>query len=132
MWGSSGVRKSRYAEWLCRNQKYVRLGSSRDFFQDYDGETYVILDDLRSKDFSYADLLRLMDPYIHDKVAPRRYHDRKLNLEMLIITTPYSPWEFYKECDIDNRKVDKFEQLKRRIYAVHVTREFVKEVLHEE
>lgn len=132
LWGSAGVGKSRYAKWLARNDQVAILGSSRDYFQEYHGEHIVILNDLRPNDFNYADLLRLLDPYEHDKMAPRRYHDVYLNLEMLIITTPYSPWKFYQECKIDNSEVDSYEQLKRRVHAIRITDEFMKEVMPEE
>ena len=62
LWGSAGVGKSRYADFLTKNKKTAKLGSSRDYFQDYCGENYVILNDLRPNEFTYADLLRITDP----------------------------------------------------------------------
>lgn len=133
LWGSAGVGKTRYARFLLKNDDDVAiLGSSRDYFQEYHGETKVILNDLRMNDFKYQDLLRITDPYEHDKMAPRRYHDIPLNIEMLIITTPYSPSEFYKETKIDNREIDTFDQLKRRVHSIHVTKKFMKEVMPDE
>lgn len=129
VWGEAGVGKTRYARWLTRNQKVAVLGSSRDYFQEYHGERFVILNDLRPNDFKYADLLRLLDPFEIGKMAPRRYKDLPLNIEMLIITTPYSPRSFYRESFIDNRDVDTFEQLERRVHEVHLTSEFVSEIL---
>ena len=129
VWGEAGAGKTRYARWLTRNQKVAVLGSSRDYFQEYHGERFVILNDLRPNDFKYADLLRLLDPFEIGKMAPRRYKDLPLNIEMLIITTPYSPRSFYRESFIDNRDVDTFEQLERRVHEVHLTSEFVSEIL---
>lgn len=132
LWGSAGVGKSRYADYLTRNNETAKLGSSRDYFQDYHGENYVILNDLRPNEFSYADLLRITDPYQHDKSAPRRYHDLKLNLKMLIITSPYSPDYFYEYCRVDNPRIDTFQQLNRRIHAIHITPEFMEQAMPEE
>lgn len=132
LWGSAGVGKSRYADYLLRGKETAKLGSSRDYFQDYNGENYVILNDLRPNEFTYADLLRLTDPYQHDKAAPRRYHDLKLNLKVLIITSPYSPDEFYEYCHIQNYRIDTFEQLNRRIHTIHVTAELMKQVMPDE
>lgn len=129
LWGAAGVGKTRYAKWLAKNDKVAILGSSRDYFQEYHGEHIVILNDLRPNDFNYGDLLRLLDPYEHNKMAPRRYHDVYLNLEMLIITTPYSPWSFYKQCKIDNPEVDTYKQLNRRVHAVHVTKDFISDIV---
>lgn len=129
LWGAAGVGKTRYAKSLVKNDKVAILGSSRDYFQEYKGEHIIILNDLRPNDFNYGDLLRLLDPYEHNKIAPRRYHDVYLNLEMLIITTPYSPWDFYRQSHIDNPKVDTYKQLSRRVHAIHVTQDFVKEIM---
>ena len=132
LWGEAGVGKSRYADFLTKGKKTAKLGSSRDYFQDYKGENYVILNDLRPNEFSYADLLRLTDPYQYDKAAPRRYHDLKLNLKTLIITSPYSPEDFYEYCKVDNYQIDTFEQLKRRLHVIHVTDELMKQVMPDE
>ncbi|WP_191451363.1 Rep family protein [Lactobacillus gallinarum] len=129
LYGVAGVGKTRFAEYLLRNKKYVILGSSRDYFQDYNGEHYIILNDLRPRDFNYSDLLRILDPYQHDKAAPSRYHDKKLNAEQIIITTPYSPDDFYKYIFVDDRRVDTVEQLLRRIQPLHITKHFIKKRL---
>ena len=75
LWGIAGVGRSTLARYLLRNKEFITLGSSRDYFQDYNGEKFVIWDDLRPDEMKYSDLLRITDPYNHDKHAPRRYHD---------------------------------------------------------
>lgn len=129
LWGESGVGKTSYAKHLAGDHDVAILGSSRDYFQEYHGETIVILNDLRPDDFQYGDLLRILDPYEHDKYGPRRYHDVPLNIELLLITSPYSPWEFYKASRIDNKEIDTYTQLKRRIHAIQITKEYIKEVM---
>lgn len=131
LYGRTGVGKTRYAEYILRDKKYAILGSSRDYFQTYNGEHYIILNDLRPNDFNYSDLLRILDPYQHDKAAPRRYHDRRLNAEMIIITTPYSPENFYDHTNIDDRTVDTISQLLRRIEPIEITTEFIRKNLKE-
>ena len=54
-----------------------------------------------------------------------RYHNHPLLAEMIIITTPYSPKEFYKNTKIANRKIDSFTQLQRRIFEIHITKDFI-------
>lgn len=130
IWGKAGVGKTRYAVKLLEGLDYVVLGSSRDYFQNYHGERFVVLNDLRPNDFPYSDLLRILDPYEHDKQAPRRYHDVKLNLEMLIITTPYSPYDFYENATILDREIDSFEQLKRRIHEIKLTADIASDFLN--
>lgn len=133
LYGSSGVGKTR----LCRSvmeelkKDFCILGSQRDHFQTYKGESYIILNDLRPADYDYGQLLTLLDIYEHDKMAPSRYHDKFLNARAIFITTPYSPENFYKSCNIDNRLVDTAEQLKRRVVAMHVTKDNVEDVKKE-
>lgn len=76
----------------------------------------------------YADLLRILDPYENNKMLPARYHDKALACDLIIITTPYNPYEFYQEIfgDISSMPVyarrklatDSFEQLLRRLSLV--------------
>lgn len=127
LWGGAGVGKTTYAKHILKDEKYVVLGSSNDYFQNYHGEHYIIINDLRPEDFKYADLLRILDPYEHNKSAPSRYHDKNLRVEMIIITTPYSPYQFYKNTHIYNRKIDTFKQLQRRLFSIHITSNFIKQ-----
>ncbi|WP_277291040.1 Rep family protein [Streptococcus orisratti] len=121
IWGEGGVGKTRYARYLTRNDDAVILGTSNDYFQNYNGERVVIINDLRPNDFKFGDLLKLLDPYEHHKEAPRRYRNVSLNLEKVYITTPYSPYAFYKQCKIADRKHDSLKQLTRRIKSIHLT-----------
>jgi hypothetical protein len=129
LYGKAGVGKTRLAEYIFKDKDYVTLGSSRDHFQEYHGQRFVILNDLRPNDFEYSDLLRLLDPYQHDKAAPSRYHDKRLNLEKLIITTPYDQLNFYKNIDsIKDIQVDSINQLLRRIKSIEVTDQLIKTI----
>lgn len=129
LYGKAGVGKTRLAEHILKGKDYITLGSSRDHFQDYHGQRFVILNDLRPNDFEYSDLLRLLDPYQHDKAAPSRYHDKRLNLEKLIITTPYDPISFYRNINsINDMAVDSINQLLRRIKPIKVTDQMVKTI----
>lgn len=94
----------------------MKLGSSNDYFQNYNGEHTVIINDLRPNDLKYADLLRLLDPWQLDKETPRRYHNRYFDAEKILISSPYSLFSFYKNSNIPNKEIDTFEQLSRRIY----------------
>ena len=61
-------------------------------------------------------------------MLPARYHDKALACDLIIITTPYNPYEFYQEIfgDISTMPVyarrklatDSFEQLLRRLSLV--------------
>lgn len=124
IWGPAGSGKTTSAKKLFEadNQSYTILGSSKDPFQPYscieEKGKNIILDDLRPNVLEYADLLRILDPYQHAKMGPARYHDRPLTLERIVITTPYSPEEFYTATKNLDVKIDTFDQLKRRITKI--------------
>lgn len=124
IWGASGTGKTTKAKQLFEvvNLPYTILGSSNDPFQPYscieDKGKNIILDDLRPNALSYADLIKVLDPYQHRKMGPARYRDRPLTLEKIVITTPYSPKEFYAETKGINPRIDTYKQLERRIAKV--------------
>ncbi len=124
LYGKAGVGKTR----LIRNflehyypNNFIILGSQRDHFQEYKGQNYIVINDLRPNDYEYGQLLTLLDPWENDKMAPARYHDKYLNAKAIFITTPYSPKDFYNTCNIENIFIDSFDQLKRRIISFHIT-----------
>lgn len=124
IWGKAGSGKTTLAKNLFEKGKhsYTILGSSKDPFQPYscieDKGRNIILDDLRPNTLDYDDLLRILDPYQHAKMGPARYHDRPLTLEKIIITTPYSPEEFYLATKNLDAKIDTYDQLKRRLTKI--------------
>lgn len=125
LWGESGVGKTRLVrealEKCIASTNFCILGSQRDHFQVYEGQNHIVINDLRPNDYSYGQLLMLLDPWENDKMAPARYRDKYLNAKSIFITTPYDPLSFYNGCYIENMVVDSFEQLKRRILPLHVT-----------
>lgn len=115
-WGPAGTGKTTMANKMTEGHKVARLGASNDYFQEYRGENIVIINDLRPNELRWSDLLTMLDPYEVDKQGPRRYKNIYLNLEEVYITTPYSPKDFYDRItSIQDRKIDSFRQLERRI-----------------
>lgn len=101
------------------SEKIYISGSSLDPFQHYEGERAVVLDDLRVETFKYQDLLRMLDPYNYKSVAAARYSDKPIAADVIIVTTPFSPDEFYRAMfGFVINKVDSFEQLARRLTVV--------------
>lgn len=133
LYGGSGTGKSRWAKAIAakRGQPYYMSGSSRDIFQDYAGEHTIILDELRPKVMAYQDLLRILDPYGLDTEvkAPARYSDKSLAADLIIVTSPYSPYDFWEEQfstivkndgeaqkqTLADQGPDNFDQLDRRV-----------------
>lgn len=119
IYGASGTGKTSLARSIAKQdgRAYYVSGSSRDVFQSYNGEHILILDELRSNVIPYHDLLRILDPFGNQEriMAPARYSDKSLACDLIIITTPFNPVDFYDEIFDDINTVDSLEQLVRRI-----------------
>lgn len=117
--GKSGTGKTSLAKAYAEksNRPYFITGSSRDIFQNYSGEHTMIIDEFRVNMIQYPDLLRILDPFGSQVMAPSRYNDKVLSCDLIIITSPYSPVTFYKKLfDGDSSIfIDSLEQLLRRI-----------------
>lgn len=134
IWGSSGIGKTKLVREVLEElhpNNFIILGSQRDHFQEYKGQEFIVINDLRPNDYDYGQLLTLLDPWEIDKMAPARYHDRYLNARSIYITTPYDPLSFYFECNISNQVVDSFEQLKRRIVSLKLTEDTYSDLKNE-
>lgn len=124
IFGRAGTGKTSLAKEYAEKagQPYFVSGSTRDIFQGYNGEHSIILDELRPRVIEYCDLLRITDPYgIENQVmAPARYNDKALACDLIVITSPYNPYQFYENSKVD--KEDNFDQLERRIaLTIHMT-----------
>ena len=122
LFGKAGTGKTRlarqYAEQYDLN--YFITGSIRDPFQQYNLEHVIILDELRPHQFDYSDLLKMFDPYNVKAMASSRYFDKPLLANIYIITSPYSPYDFFLELT-NKRKtshIDSWGQLMRRLSLV--------------
>lgn len=134
IFGKAGIGKTKITREILEElhpNNYCILGSQRDHFQEYQGQNFIVINDLRPNDYSYSQLLTLLDPYEHNKMAPSRYHDKYLNARAIFITSPYGPFEFYKECSIDNREIDSYNQLKRRVISLNLTEDTYEEAKEE-
>lgn len=129
LYGSAGTGKTalarEYAEKV--GQPYYISGSSRDPFQNYEGQHTLILDELRPKVIPYQDLLRILDPYGTQVMAPSRYSDKALACDTIIITSPYNPLHYYwnvmdigkkRGQDTSVQSVDTVDQLIRRLELI--------------
>lgn len=123
LFGETGSGKTRIAKDYANNfsEVYYLTGSIRDPFQQYKGQSVIILDELRPQAFDYSDLLKMLDPYNDSSMASSRYFDKPLTANIFIITTPYSPKSFFNEIEKSNKinsSIDQFEQLARRLTLV--------------
>lgn len=132
IYGSYGVGKTRLAKSYADKQKgdYFETGGSNDPFQEYDAESTILWDELRpNSSLSYADLLRILDPFDFKSMSVARYKNAVLLASTIVITSPYSPFEYFKNQRMTNRSIDLFGQLSRRIaLTIHLTKDYISEV----
>ena len=110
--GDPGAGKTTLAKQLCekRGLSYCLSGSTRDPVQDYDGQDALILDDLRPEAFPLSDLLKLLDNNSNSSVSAR-YHDRWLEVKLIIVTTVFPIQRFH---ELYYNPSEPVEQLMRR------------------
>lgn len=119
--GPAGSGKTIEAKQIAREKSdkdfYMATGQ-RDPFQNYTDEPVIILDDLRPKTFDYNTLLQLLDPF-NSTMADARYSNKTLIADTIIITSVYSPLDFYHMLVPEiYRDVDTYKQLERRISQI--------------
>ena len=130
LFGKAGTGKTRlarqYAEQYDLN--YFITGSIRDPFQQYNLEHVIILDELRPHQFDYSDLLKMFDPYNVKAMASSRYFDKPLLANVYIITSPYSPYNFFLELTKKKQTshIDSWGQLMRRLtLVIEISKEYL-------
>lgn len=119
--GDAGSGKTTLAKKLCEDKglSYCLSGSSRDPVQDYNGQDALILDDFRPGIMPLSDVLKMLDNNSASSVSAR-YHDRWLEVSLIIITSVLTIDDFYAAV-ADNK--EPIAQLKRRCKKlIHLTR----------
>lgn len=105
--GESGSGKSLYADHLAGEDAYW-LGDNAKFWDGYQGESTIVIDDLKPGFFSEAFLLRLLDRY------PFRVESKGSSIafqgERIFITSIYHPQLFWY-----HRTSEPYTQLSRRL-----------------
>lgn len=109
IWGDAGTGKTRLARNLCGEICYQK-GDSSKWFEGYDGDENVILDDYRFNWMEFNDFLTLLDRY------PRRVEckggSRQFVAKKIFITSIFRPEDCYQVHGED------LEQLMRRLSNV--------------
>ena len=104
-YGCSGLGKTKKVLDQC--QPYIPL--SFKWWDGYDGQSEVLLDDLRPDWCQPSQLLRLLDPYRFQYRVEIKGSSRPLLATTIYITTPWHPDDFWRDTQEDTN------QLMRRI-----------------
>lgn len=123
LYGPSYSGKSHLAiELAAKRGDYYVSRSRRDPWAEYHPTMHsVVLDDLRPDSMDYVDLLKCLDPNSLREGASgaARYHDRPLACDFIVITTPFTPLEFWEGAVKPRyRVIDGLDQLHRRLTTV--------------
>jgi len=108
LWGPTGTGKSRTAWQLCPDA-YEKPGGT-PWWDGYDSEKCVIIDDLRGDTFKFHELLKLLDRY--PLKLPVKGGHCQFCAEIVIITSSMRPDDMYSRSEED------MAQLMRRIEMV--------------
>lgn len=107
-YGDTGSGKSYYAYNYTDNKSDIYYKNPTNKWWDaYDGENIIIIDDLRSRNIDFVDLLRMTDIYPYR--AEYKGGSVFLTASVIIITSPYTPQEMY------GFTAENIDQLLRRI-----------------
>lgn len=113
LWGPTETGKTRdaYHKYWPEEKHYVWKPSNGSWWDNYDGEKKVIIDEFRGS-MTWADILGLLDRY--EFRAPIKGGFVNIQADKFIITSPIPPRLWYKDDD----RYDRFNQLERRFTKV--------------
>lgn len=106
-WGATGTGKTRLAyEETPPQDRYITMDTGK-WWEGYDGQSAVIIDDIRKDFLPFSSLLKLLDRYAYR--IESKGSSRQFLAKVIIITCPQHPSELFKHLDED------INQLLRRI-----------------
>jgi hypothetical protein len=113
IYGGSGTGKTTFAKQIAKDKDYsIYISSgSNDVLDDYEGQSCLILDDLRPSCLGLSDLLKMLDPNTSSSVKSR-FYNKVLECEMIIITTTMPIEAFFK--NVFENEDEPLRQLQRR------------------
>lgn len=113
-YGPTGTGKSYHAREVLKNEGYEDWYESMDtgkWFEGYDGDEAVIVDDVREDFMKYNSMLKFLDEYGYR--VETKGGSRQFLAKTMIITSPFHPNVLYANIGED------IKQLTRRIEAIY-------------
>jgi len=114
LWGPTGTGKTRdaYTKFWPDEPHYLWKPSNGNWWDGYDGEKKIIIDEFRAQ-MTWSDILGLLDR--NEYRAPFKGGFVNIVADKFVITSPFPPTFGYKQDD----RYDRIEQLDLRITEVH-------------
>lgn len=109
--GETGSGKTTFAKQMCEKlgYDYCVSSSSNDPLQDYRGQKALILDDFRTDNMKFSDLLKLTDPYTNSSVKSRYSNKYMVGCKVIFITSIIPLDKIYVD-------VAQYEDTKKQFY----------------
>lgn len=117
--GKSGSGKTTVAKWLAEQYgySYCISAAGRHMMDSYRGQDCLILDDFRSSDMKFNDLLKLLDNNTSSEMDARYNNKNMAFCKLLIITSIHKPNELYSKVMLENEPLEQFiRRLRNREY----------------
>lgn len=109
---ATGKTRDAYIKYWPEEPHYVWKPSNGNWWDGYDGEKKIILDEFRGHNMTWSDILGLLDR--NEFRAPYKGGFVNIQADKFIITSPFPPNMWYKDDD----RYDRFKQLERRLTKV--------------
>lgn len=113
--GTTGLGKTRAAMEEFPDIYTVPIGSGPLWFDGYDGQRSVLIDDFGGN-IKLVDLLKILDRYVQR--VPIKGSFTWFNPSVIIITTNLHPSTWYQNCGLHERRRDQYMALARRFGVV--------------
>lgn len=116
LYGPTGSGKTHYCEQFAREQKYeyyIYNKTFNGFWQRYNQQPVLIIDDMRIDTFKFDELLRILDRYQY--LVNQKQGDIFINSPHIFITAPTAPEEMFALANTSEFDV---AQLTRRIDCI--------------
>ena len=109
--GDTGTGKT-HSIFQKHNKEDIHSQHSFKFWDGYENQPVVLIDDMRADFCKYHELLTLLDKYPHRVEV--KCGDRIFNSKTIYITSPYTPQQMFR-----NKTDEDLVQLTRRIDEIH-------------
>lgn len=114
-WGKPGSGKTHKATQILKelaedeDNIYYQMRTGQ-WWEGYDGQEYVLIDDLRANFMTFSDLIKLLDRYpirVETKGSSRQFVAK-----VIIITSPFPPERAYHTTECINQLLDRIDLVK--------------------
>lgn len=120
LYGATGRGKTELAKLFAEQlgKPFYLTASGGDPMGNYADQPFIILDEVRAGEgFTYKELLQFLDPFTMT-ATKSRYYNKVAMADWIVVTSPYSPAEYYKLAVPVSTDIDSAGQLYRRVSQV--------------